>query len=398
MAGLDFVGKRLSEVSPDFEAHWLDIAARVERTGEPERHELSAAPYGRWFDALFWKPEAAKDRVALLAVDVTEQRREREALRQTQDLLKRAAAAAGLGWATCDLATGRARWDERSRAMIGLDAAETALDDWLARVHPDDRPTVQAVFERCARTGEVFDLTYRVVHLDGAVRRIRATGVFPLDGAGRRGRASALLRDVTARDRAQAEQQWRVEELGQRLARILPAVQSLADRAQRVAGEGAAFKAAFDRRLQALAAVQDLLVRHDGGPVPLAALAEAVRATFGADQGDRVAVAGPAVALAPDAAVTAALVLHELGADAVAHDTLATPDGRVEVGWRVDTAADDAAVVTLHWGEHGADAAAPDRLERLRAALERGFPGCRVTAEPRPDGAVVTVTLTADGN
>jgi two-component system CheB/CheR fusion protein len=395
MAGLNFVGKRLSEISPDFEPHWLEISARVERTGEPERHELSAAPYGKWFDTLVWKPEFAKDRVALLALDVTDQRRERETLRQTQDLLKRAAAAAGFGWATCDLATGRARWDERSRALIGLDAPETALDDWLARIHADDRPTVQAVFERCARTGEVFDLTYRVVHLDGAVRRIRATGVFPLDGAGRRGRASALLRDVTAHDRAEAERQGRVDELGRRLARILPAVQSLAAQAQRVAGEGPAFKAAFDRRLQALAAVQDLLVRHDGGPVPVAALALAVRATFGLDQGDRVVVDGPAAALAPDAAVTAALVLHELGADAVAHGALATPEGRVEVGW--DAAAASGTSVTLHWVEHGATAAAADRLEQLRGALERGFADCRAAAEPRPDGARLTVALGAAG-
>ena len=409
LLGRDIRGKRVRELDPDFEPYWWEIPGRVAETGEPERHELYAAPLGRWYDIFVWKPAPDVDRVAILFIDVTERRHAEETLRQTRDLLTRAAAAAGFGWATCDLATGRAQWDERARALIGLDAAATSLDDWLARVHPDDRAEVEAAFERCARTGEVFDLVYRVVHPDGAIRRVQATGVFPPggDGGGRRGRASALLRDVTADERAAQDQRDRVAELGRRIAGVLPAVQGLADRAQRVAGDGAAFKAALDRRLQALAAVQDLLVRHDGGPVPLAALAGAVRATFDLDQGERVVIDGPAAALAPDAAVTAALILHELGADAVAHGALATPEGGVALGWRVAAAdgvtadgatADGATAVTLDWVERGAAAAAPERLERLRAALESGFAGCRVDAEPRPDGAVVAVTLAADGN
>jgi hypothetical protein len=44
-------------------------------------------------------------------------------------------------------------------------------------------------------------------------------------------------------------------------------------------------------------------------------------------------------------------------------------------------------------GERGAAAAAPDRLKRLRAALERGFPGCGVDAGTRADGVDVSVTL-----
>jgi len=132
-----------------------------------------------------------------LVRDVTDRLRSEEALRQTRDLLTRAVEASGLGWATCDLTTGRARWDERSRALIGLEADDTTLAPWLARVHPDDRPQVEAVFEECARTGATFDLSYRVVHRDGAVRCVRATGVFPRDREGATRRASALLRDVT---------------------------------------------------------------------------------------------------------------------------------------------------------------------------------------------------------
>jgi hypothetical protein len=54
--------------------------------------------------------------------------------------------------------------------------------------------------------------------------------------------------------------------------------------------------------------------------------------------------------------------------------------------------------VTLDRVERGAAASPPERLERLRAARDSGFAGCRVDAAPRPDGAGVTVTLAAAGN
>jgi len=177
----------------------IGAAAHVLRELAPLVREVATCDH-RWLTTRLRPYRAVDDRIDGLVVtfvDVTDRLRSEEALRQTRDLLTRAAEASGLGWATCDLATGRARWDERSRALIGLEADDTTLAPWLARVHPDDRPQVEAVFEECARTGATFDLSYRVVHRDGAVRCVRATGVFPRDREGATRRASALLRDVT---------------------------------------------------------------------------------------------------------------------------------------------------------------------------------------------------------
>ncbi|MCW2239156.1 chemotaxis protein CheB [Azospirillum canadense] len=74
----EFLGRRLRDVFPDLEPHWWEIPARVLRSGEPERHELFAAPLEQWFEVYIWKVTRDDDRVAVLFRDVTRERRQRD--------------------------------------------------------------------------------------------------------------------------------------------------------------------------------------------------------------------------------------------------------------------------------------------------------------------------------
>lgn len=78
MLKVDVLDRRLTEVAPGFEPHWWEIPARVLATGEPEQHELSAAPLGQRFDVYVWKVRRDDDSVAMLFRDVTERRRQQD--------------------------------------------------------------------------------------------------------------------------------------------------------------------------------------------------------------------------------------------------------------------------------------------------------------------------------
>jgi two-component system CheB/CheR fusion protein len=195
------VGRRLSEVRPAFEAYWWEIPARVARTGEPERHELYAGPLARWYEIYVWRLDAETDRVAILFRDTTERRRALDALKAARDLLEIATAASGLGWITVDMAHGTVRSDQRARELLGLTQAEIALAKFRARLHDDDRATVERELEARARDGECFDIHARVRTGDGRERRVRLTGVFERAGEPRTARASALVGDADG-DRA----------------------------------------------------------------------------------------------------------------------------------------------------------------------------------------------------
>jgi PAS domain S-box-containing protein len=83
LLGGDWAGRRLSEVNPDAEAHWLETWDRVARTGQAERAERHGAASGRWFDYLVFPGEGPR-LVATIFRDITERRGTEEALRSAE--------------------------------------------------------------------------------------------------------------------------------------------------------------------------------------------------------------------------------------------------------------------------------------------------------------------------
>src|SRR4029079_136523 len=78
---VDVQGKRMRELAPDIEDHWLEVYGKVALTGEPVRFQSHAEPLGRWFDAYAFRYGDRENRqVAVLFADVTERKRTEDAL------------------------------------------------------------------------------------------------------------------------------------------------------------------------------------------------------------------------------------------------------------------------------------------------------------------------------
>ena len=146
------------------------------------------------------------------------------------------------------------------------------------------------------------------------------------------------------------------------------------------------------RRFSALGAAQSIAQLGDGD----ASLGRLVEVTLGclAPQRDRLLVSGPLMTISPRAMTMLALVLHELGTNALKYGAWSDPKGVVRVQW-----GQDRGKLTLSWAEHGgppilqptkagagsklirgaiSDAAVDYRLEPQGAALRTFFP-------PRPN-------------
>ncbi|TFL16838.1 chemotaxis protein CheB [Jannaschia formosa] len=77
MVHADLTGRRMSEISNDFEPHWRTVPAQVLESGEPAHAELFAQQLGSWFEINVTKVDARQ--VAILFQDITERKRhERE--------------------------------------------------------------------------------------------------------------------------------------------------------------------------------------------------------------------------------------------------------------------------------------------------------------------------------
>ena len=189
------------------------------------------------------------------------------------------------------------------------------------------------------------------------------------------GGVTAVLRQALVRLGAtDSRNQLLIDELNHRVKNTLATVQSLAAQTARGAATVPEFRAAFDGRLLALARSHDLLTDRAWRD---ADLGDVVRRTLAAHDpdGQRIDVDGPPVRLAPEAAVTVALAVHELCTNAVKHGALSTLEGRVEVRWR----AADAATLEFVWRESGLDGVSPPQREgfgtRLLKAVGRELGG-----------------------
>jgi PAS domain S-box-containing protein len=139
-------------------------------------------------------------------VDIHEHRIAQEALSRSEERLRLATEATGLGTYDADLATGWRQWSPEMRTILGLDPdAPISRKLMVSLIHPDDRERVVAAYEQSIKeAGERLQVDFRIVRADDrAVRWVSGLGRTLQDAAGRPTRVVGTLRDITAEKTAE---------------------------------------------------------------------------------------------------------------------------------------------------------------------------------------------------
>jgi len=190
--------------------------------------------------------------------------------------------------------------------------------------------------------------------------------------------------------RAHQRQQLMINELNHRVKNTLFTVQSLARQSLGRPAETPGLHA-FNERIMALARAHDLLTQSVWEGADLKEILEETLEPYL----DRTVLAGPAVALTPDAALALSMVFHELGTNAVKYGALSAPGGTVTVVWHIDPGAPHR--LTLHWEERGGPTVSPPARKgfgsRLIAASLKSDVGGEARVDYRPSGLVCVLTL-----
>ena len=141
----------------------------------------------------------------LLAVVIEEERRSKEALRESANLMGLAAEGGDLAMWVWDVSGNDLWMTERGRSLFGVEPdARLDFATTFGRVHPEDRTARQDAITQALETRGNYDMEYRLQQADGVDRWIHGRGrcVGPDEGTGAKLFGSSM--DVTARKQAEA--------------------------------------------------------------------------------------------------------------------------------------------------------------------------------------------------
>jgi PAS domain S-box-containing protein len=201
----DAAGKSMRSFRPQHDDRWFEIYGRVALTGEPARFEHEAGALGRWYDVFAYRignPEHR--RVALLFDDITERKLAENARRESEERLRQVQEAARIGSFEFDRRSNKAIASPEYLELYGLPQNRSGFfsyEDWIALVHPDDRPRIEAETREAVadHARHQLDYEFRIFRADtGEMRWITARTKLIRDANGRFVRSLGAQWDVTA--------------------------------------------------------------------------------------------------------------------------------------------------------------------------------------------------------
>lgn len=257
-------------------------------------------------------------------------------------------------------------WNRGAQLVFGY-SAEEMVGESITRLIPSERQSEEdRIIERIRRGERIEHFETVRCRKDGRLINVSLT-ISPIRGAG--GRiigASKIARDITDRVKAEETQKLLMREVNHRSKNLLAVVEAMI-RKTATSTPPAELVSRISQRLQALSAIQNLLIYSEWRGVDLATLARAQTAPY---CDGRVEVSGPQVTLQPQAAQALGLAFHELATNALRHGVLTDPAGKISLSWTLDGGENDRRFSML-WRETGRPASPPERNSFGATILKR---------------------------
>jgi len=168
---------------------------------------------------------------ATIFLDITERKRNEQALRESEWFLQRSQMVGRIGSYRFSMATGTWTNSPGLDEVFGLPPDfKRDLAGWLSLVHPEDRESMQRhILDDVQRAGANFDRRYRIFRpMDGALRWVHGLGELEKDPSGRPVFMIGTIQDVT--DSMTREQMLRSsEDIFRRIFELFPGPVTLAE-------------------------------------------------------------------------------------------------------------------------------------------------------------------------
>lgn len=325
-------------------------------------------------------------------VDITEERRAQDALRQSEARLRLAIDAGRMAVWAVD-AAGRLQFSPELNRLLGLpDDAKPSLEELQANFFPGEAERLGAIAKDALEQGERFiELEYRHLWPDNSVHWLMVRAELLVGPGGEPQGSIGVLIDITERHQAEERLKLLAGEVDHRANNLLAVVQGAIWLTHEPTVEE--FKEALLGRIEALAHAHQLLASSRWMSADLGALVHVELRPY-CEQSLRCMIRGPPLALSPAAAQAVSMAIHELATNAVKYGALSTPEGSVEVAWTKGPSSEPA---VLTWRETGGPPVSPPTRTgagtRVITRALSGALGGRAEIDWRREGIVCRLYL-----
>ncbi|MFT3966106.1 MAG: PAS domain-containing protein [Sphingobium sp.] len=229
-----------------------------------------------------------------------------------------------------------ARWYE----FTGLTAEASEGDGWRQSLHPDDHERTAETWNRSVRTGEPYEIEYRLRRADGQYRWALARGLAMRAGNGRIIRWFGTCTDIHDHKIALEERELISQELSHRIKNIFAVISGLIGLSARSSPAIQSFAEALRDRILALGRAHDFVgpqghSRDANAPnESLQGLLREIFAPYDGEAGGRVSISGDDIPIDDRSATPLALTFHEVVTNAAKYGALSRPDGKVALSIR----------------------------------------------------------------
>ena len=335
-----------------------------------------------------------------IARDITERKRTEQVMRRLASVIESSDDAI----VSKDLDGIIRTWNPGAERLFGYTAEEVIGKPITLLISMDRHGEETDILSRIRR-GECID-HYETVRRrkDGSLIEISVTASPLKNAEGRIIGASKIARDITARRRAQEQQNLLIREMSHRVKNLFAVTSGLVTLSARSARTPADMAEAVRERLGALARAHGLtrpgLINGNGKPcqdTTLHALIQTIFAPYvdperGKDHGFYV-VTGPCLPIGGNAVTSIALVLHELTTNAGKYGALSSPGGYIHIDWSVKN--DE---LLLTWKENGGPSLdGPAEHEGFGSSLLRrlvtGQFGGQLSYDWKPKGLIIRLSM-----
>lgn len=310
----------------------------------------------RWIESrslISYDRDGAAQRIVGANIDVTERKQTEAVLEESEAHLADALAAGQVMAFEWDAVTRQSQRSDNAAHILGFQQglARAPHNDFLRRVHPDDRASFKAHVRELCPGNPSYALNFRFCCPDGRQVWLEETAKGEFDATGRLLRIKGLTRDITERKELEEHKNVLIAELDHRVKNVLAIVSVIASRTQETSCSMVDFVAALDGRIKSMATTHELLSNRRWQGIPLAELVHRELAPYAT--GSNLQIGGSDDILSAEAGQAIAMVFHELATNAAKFGALSAAGGHVSVRWSHRRNGDAQSWLCIRWEESG---------------------------------------------